>query len=86
MAGKAESFSWKQVEYELAVKYFENLWLFLNLMMLNWVKLFKQERALWQTFTYPKSTKETLKVWIIFTVNNKNARTLVTLDIHHSIF
>ena len=25
MAGKAESFSWKQVEYELAVKYFENL-------------------------------------------------------------
>ena len=29
--------------------------------MLNWVIIFTQERALWQTFTYPKSTKETLK-------------------------
>ena len=25
MAGKAESFSWRQVEYELPVKYLENL-------------------------------------------------------------
>ena len=29
--------------------------------MLNWVIIFTQERALWQTFTYSKSTIETLK-------------------------
>ena len=30
-------------------------------MMLNWVIIFTQERALRQTFTYPEATRETLK-------------------------
>ena len=30
-------------------------------MMLNWVIIFTQERALRQTFTYPEATIETLK-------------------------
>ena len=43
-------------------------------MMLNWVIVFTQERALRQTFTYPKPTIETLKKG----VNNECSKLIKT--------
>ena len=77
MAGKAETFSWRSDEDELAIKYLENLEFWISAVILNdvkysicssldfeyklWVIMFTQERAPRQTFTYLKSTIETLK-------------------------
>ena len=70
-------FSWRSGEDELAIKYLENLEFWISAVILNdvkysicssldfeykfWVIIFTQERAPQQTFTYLKSTTETLK-------------------------
>ena len=78
------SLIWTYSQIFRKFSFWENLRLFLKSMMLNWVIIFTQERALWQTFTYSKSTMETLKkVWIMFKVYNKNTRKLST--VYHSI-
>ena len=90
MGGKAEPFSWRSVEDDLAVKYLENLDVYKICAILNdvkysicssldfenrlWVIIFTEERALRQAFTYLKWTKETQKKWKLFNVNIKNTR------------
>ena len=46
-------------------------------MMLNWVIIFTQERALRQTFTYLKATIETLKKK---SVNNESSKLIKTQE------
>ena len=91
MVGKAEPFSWRSVDDELAVEYLENLDVSKICVILNdvkysicssldfknrlWVIIFTQERAPRQALTYLKSIIETLKKWKLFKVNNKNTRT-----------
>ena len=51
-------------------------------MMLNWVIVFTQERALRQTFTYPKPTIETLKK----SVNNECSKLIKTQERLSAVF
>ena len=51
-------------------------------MMLNWVIIFTQERALRQTFTYPKATIETLKK----SVNNECSKLIKTQERLSAVF
>ena len=82
------SWIWTCCQIVKKFSYWENLRLFW--MMLNWVIIGTQERALWQTFTYSKSTTETLKKSVNnVKVKNKNTRTTfycVYFNFHFLVF